>query len=99
VNLDAHAVRTAIRAKVIELAKALKIDASALTDSDIIPATGYLDSTAVLELVVWYEHTFEVPLRQDEINIDNLGSVDAMTQFLLQRKGGGSGASHGPLHR
>ena len=42
-NLDRDAVRAAIRAKVIELAKALKIDAAGLSDSDTIPATGYLD--------------------------------------------------------
>jgi acyl carrier protein len=87
-DLDAQAVRAAIRAKVIALAKALRIDATGLTDSDIIPATGYLDSTAILELVVWYEQTYELPLKQEEINIDNLGSVDAMTDFLIARKGG-----------
>ena len=87
-NLDRDAVKAAIRAKVIELAKALKINATGLSDSDIIPATGYLDSTAILELVVWYEQTYDFPLKQEEINIDNLGSVDAMTDFLLARKGG-----------
>jgi acyl carrier protein len=91
-NLDRDAIKAAIRAKVIELAKALKIDATGLSDTDIIPATGYLDSTAVLELVVWYEQTYDFPLKQEEINIDNLGSVDAMTDFLLARKGGAAAA-------
>jgi len=97
-NLDREAIKAAIRAKVIELAKALKIDATGLSDSDIIPATGYLDSTAILELVVWYEQTYSLSLKQDEINIDNLGSVDAMTDFLLARKGG-SALSRAPVHR
>ena len=97
-NLDRDAVKAAIRAKVIELAKALKIDATGLSDADIIPATGYLDSTAILELVVWYEQTYNLPLKQDEINIDNLGSIDAMTDFLLARKGA-SALSRAPVHR
>ncbi len=84
--LDREAVKAAIRAKVIALAKALNIDASGLADADIIPATGYLDSTAILELVVWYEQTYDFPLKQEEINIDNLGSIDAMTDFLLSRR-------------
>ena len=88
VSLDREAVKAAIRAKVIELAQALDIDARGLADSDIIPATGLLDSTAILELVVWYEQTYDFPLKQDEINIDNLGSIDAMTDFLLSRKRG-----------
>jgi len=88
VHLDREAVKSAIRSKVIELAKALNIDASGLGDADIIPATGYLDSTAILELVVWYEQTYDFPLKQEEINIDNLGSINAMADFLLSRKRG-----------
>jgi acyl carrier protein len=87
VQLDPQAIRSAIRAKVIDLARGLNIDASAIADDDIIPATGFLDSTAILELVVWYESTYELVLKQEEINIDNLGSINAMTGFLLSRKG------------
>ena len=86
-NLDRDTIRAAIRARVIELARGLGMDASAIADDDIIPATGLLDSTAILELVVWYEKTYDLPLKQEEINIDNLGSIDAMTGFLLARKG------------
>jgi acyl carrier protein len=85
-QLDRTAIKAAIRSKVIELAKALDIDATALGDAEIIPATGYLDSSAILELIVWYEHAYDFPLRQEDINIDNLGSIDAMTDFLLARK-------------
>lgn len=88
-QLDPAAVKRAIRAKVIDLAKASSIDATAIDDADLIPATGYLDSTAILELVVWFEGTYELPLKQEEINIDNLGSIDAMAAFLLSRKSSG----------
>jgi acyl carrier protein len=86
VQLDRETVKAAIRAKVIDLAKALNIDARGVGDADILPATGYLDSTAILELVVWYERAYDLPLKQEEINIDNLGSIDAMADFLLSRK-------------
>ena len=85
-NLDRPSIKAAIRTKVIDLAKALDMDASEIGDDDIIPATGLLDSASILELVVWYEQAYEFPLNQDEINIDNLGSIDAMTEFLLSRK-------------
>ena len=87
-QLEREAVKAAIRAKVVELAARTNIDARGITDTDVIPATGFLDSTAILELVVWYEQHFDFPLRQEEINIDNLGSVSAMTDFLLSRKRG-----------
>lgn len=85
-KLDRDAVKAAIRAQVITLARALGMDATGIGDDDIIPATGYLDSTAVLQLVVWYEQTYDLPLKQEEINIDNLGSINSMADFLLARK-------------
>ena len=98
-DLDREAVKSSIRSKVIDLAKALNIDASSLGDADIIPATGYLDSTAMLELVVWYEQTYDFPLKQEEINIDNLGSINAMADFLLSRKRVGFKSSSAPPRR
>jgi acyl carrier protein len=86
-TLERDAVKSAIREKVIELANELGEDASTISDEDIIPATGALDSAAILALIVWYEKTFDCPLEQEEINIDNLGTINAMTDFLLARKG------------
>jgi acyl carrier protein len=85
---DRDGVKAALRAKVIELAKALDMDASDVADDDILPATGLLDSAAILELVVWYEQRYGLRLSQDEINIDNLGSINAMADFLLAKKRG-----------
>ena len=85
-NLNRDAIRAAVRAKVVELAKTLGTDASTVADDDVLPATGLLDSNAILELVVWFETTYAFPIRQEEINIDNLGSINAMADFLLSRK-------------
>ncbi len=86
-NLDRDTIKAAVRAKVIELAKNLGMDASDIGDDDIIPATGYVDSAAILELVVWYEDVYQMPLKQEEINIDNLGSINSMADFVIRRKG------------
>lgn len=85
-NLNRNEIKAALRAKIVELAKALDMDASGVTDDDILPATGLLDSSAILELVVWYEATYDFPIKQEEMNIDNLGSINAMADFLLSRK-------------
>jgi acyl carrier protein len=87
-DLTRDAIKQALHAKVVELAASLDMDASGVRDDDLLPATGLLDSNAILELVVWYESTYGLTLRQDEINIDNLGSIDAMADFLLMRKSG-----------
>ena len=85
-NLHRDEIKAALRAKVTELARALDMDASGVADDDILPATGLLDSNAILELVVWFEATYDFPIKQEEINIDNLGSINAMADFLLSRK-------------
>ena len=87
-TLERDAIKTTIREKVIALANELGEDASNISDEDIIPATGALDSAAILALVVWYEETYDFPLKQEEINIDNLGSINAMADFLLARNSG-----------
>ena len=86
-NLNRNEIKAALHAKVVELAKALDMDASGVTGDDILPATGLLDSNAILELVVWFEAAYDFPIKQEDINIDNLGSINAMADFLLSRKG------------
>ena len=83
---DRDQIKAALRAKVVALARDIDMDASDITDDDILPATGLLDSNAILELVVWFETTYDFPIKQEEINIDNLGSINAMADFLLARK-------------
>jgi D-alanine--poly(phosphoribitol) ligase subunit 2 len=85
-NVERDAAKAQIRAKVVELATNQGVDASGLTDNEIIPATGLLDSMAILELLVWYENEYKLSMSPDEINIDNLGSVDAMANFLVARR-------------
>ena len=84
--LEREAIKAKIRAKVVELASRLGSDASSLRDDEVIPVAGILDSAAILELVVWYDECYEMHLSQEEINIDNLGSIDAMSDYVLSRK-------------
>jgi len=85
-NLEREVVRSSIRDKIAELAARGGNNTAGVGDDDIIPFAGILDSAALLELVVWYENHYNVSLKQEEINIDNLGSVNAMTDYLLRRK-------------
>lgn len=87
-TLNSENIRDTIRTKVIDLARNLGVDANELQNDEMIPATGFLDSAAILELIVWYENEYRIPLKQEEINIDNLGSVNAMVDFLIRVKKG-----------
>jgi len=83
--MEKSEIKAKIREKLAELASELGHDASQIRDDDIIPATGLVDSAGILGLVVWYESAFGLSLRQEEINIDNLGSIESMADYVLKR--------------
>ncbi|PKO45804.1 MAG: acyl carrier protein [Betaproteobacteria bacterium HGW-Betaproteobacteria-4] len=86
-SLNKENIETEIKAKIVEIAAQTGDDASELAVDDIIPATGLIDSTGLLELIAWYEKTYQIPLAQEEINVDNLGSLTRMAEFVLRKKG------------
>ena len=70
-----------IRAKVVELAAEIGRDARNLTDDQAIPTTGYLDSAAIMGLIAWYETAFDLDIPQEDITLDNFGSVNQMVDY------------------
>ena len=83
--MNAETMQQEIRGKIAELAARLGNDASTVTDEDILPFTGILDSAGLMELVAWFEDHFHLKLEQEEINIDNFGSIRAMAEFAQRR--------------
>jgi D-alanine--poly(phosphoribitol) ligase subunit 2 len=84
--LDKQSIERAIKDKIIEIADRMGDDARELRSDEMIPATGLIDSASLLELLVWYERHFEIALPQEDITIDNLGTLSAMADFVLRRK-------------
>lgn len=84
IDLNEHDLEIAgkIKNKIIEIAKKQMCDANDLQFDDIIPATGYLDSLGLMELIVWYEAEFVIEVAQSELNIDNFGSISLMVEFF-----------------
>jgi acyl carrier protein len=78
-----------IHAKIIELAGQLGRDASGLRFDEPIPATGLLDSAALMELILWFEDEYGLTIPQEDLTLANLGSIEAMSAYL-ERAGRGS---------
>lgn len=85
-NLDRDAIQQAIKAKVIELADQLGSDASDLALDELIPASGYIDSAGLLDLIAWFEATYRFRIPDSDMTIDNLGSAAQMANYLLRSK-------------
>lgn len=47
---------------------------------------GVIDSTAVMELVVWIEGEYGFDVEIDDITPDNFGSVKALTAYIEKNK-------------
>jgi len=75
-----------IRGKVEEIARDLGRDPRRLTDDDILPQTGLLDSAGILELIVWCEGEFGIDIPQEDLSLDNFGSIRRMTNFIEARR-------------
>jgi D-alanine--poly(phosphoribitol) ligase subunit 2 len=86
-TIDKATLEAEIKAKIVEIAAQTGDDASELAADDIIPATGLIDSTGLLDLLAWYERHYQIPLPQEDITIDNLGTLSRMAEFVLRRKG------------
>lgn len=86
-NLDRNSIEQSIRSKILEIVAQTGESAEDLRTDELIPASGLIDSTGLLELLGWYEHHFGIHLSQEEITIDNLGTIALMANFVLARKG------------
>ena len=65
-----------------------------LGDDASLLEEGIVDSTGVLELVMFIEETFGVEVADEEIVPDNLDSISNLAGFI-QRKQGSAGSSRG----
>jgi len=77
--------KTVIHAKIVELARELGNDARALRNDQVIPDTGLLDSPALLELIMFYEQTFALDVDQEDLTLENFGTIDSMAAYLDKR--------------
>jgi acyl carrier protein len=56
-------------------------------DTDL---AGIVDSTAIMELVVWIEGTFGFAVELDDIHPDNFGSVARLGRWICKNTGDGA---------
>ncbi|MCP4631917.1 MAG: acyl carrier protein [candidate division Zixibacteria bacterium] len=49
--------------------------------------TGIIDSTGVLELVMFVEESFDIKVEDDELLPENLDSVENLTGFIRKKQG------------
>jgi acyl carrier protein len=61
-------------------------DESKLKDSESLMQSGTMDSTGILELIMFLEETFEIKVGDDEMVPANLDSVDNVVAFVNRKQ-------------
>ena len=61
-------------------------DESKLSDASSLMQTGTMDSTGILELIMFLEETFGIKVADDEMVPANLDSVDNVVSFIERKK-------------
>ncbi len=57
-----------------------------ISDSDSFLENGVIDSTGVLELVLFLEETYEIKVEDDDIIPENLDSMDNIEAFIKTKQ-------------
>jgi acyl carrier protein len=59
---------------------------SMLDDDESFLETGTIDSSGVLEVVMFLEHNFRLKVQDRELLPENLDSVNRLVQFVMRKK-------------
>ena len=61
-------------------------DQSMLRDDDSFLASGIIDSTGILEIILFIEETFDIKVNDDEMLPANLDSVNKLAAFIMRKQ-------------
>jgi acyl carrier protein len=61
-------------------------DDAALKDADSFLETGILDSTGIMELILFVEETFQLKVTDDEMAPENLDSIDSLVAYVERKQ-------------
>jgi acyl carrier protein len=61
-------------------------DNSRLKDDDSFLETGILDSTGIMELIMFIEETFQIKVTDEEMVPDYLDSIDSLVAFVTRKQ-------------
>jgi len=78
--------KTKIKAKILELAKELGRHRDSFGYDEPIPASGLLDSASIMTLILWYENEFGVSTDDEDLTLDNFGTIDLMADYMMRHR-------------
>ena len=72
--------------KVIALSRANGLALRAFDRDEVLLQSGLLDSATLIEYVVWIENEFDITIEQEELTVENFGSINQIAAFVDARR-------------
>ena len=57
-----------------------------LKDDDDIFSSGYINSLFAMQLVLFVEKTFKIEIGNDDLNIDNFRTINALAKMVARKR-------------
>jgi acyl carrier protein len=57
-----------------------------VADEEDIFAAGYVNSLFAVQLVLWVEQTFRVPMSSEDLHVENFRTIAAIAAFVDERR-------------
>ncbi len=64
------------------------VRADGLADNDDIFARGFVNSLFAMQLVMFVENEFGVSIENDDLDMDNFRSIEAIASFVKRKRAG-----------
>ena len=82
--LDRHEVTAVIRQFIVDNLAASK-GVSSIADDDSLTTSGIVDSLGIFRVVAFLQETFDVPIDDDDITVENFSTINMTTRFVIER--------------
>jgi len=63
-----------------------RLDGLPIEDDENLFEAGHLNSLFAVQLVMWIERTFDVPIEGADLDFTNIQSVDAIASFVARKR-------------
>lgn len=60
---------------------------AAVAENDDIFALGFINSLFALQLVAWVEKEFEIQIEDEDLEIENFNTIEAIANLVARKKG------------
>jgi methoxymalonate biosynthesis acyl carrier protein len=61
--------------------------AAAVAENDDIFALGFINSLFALQLVTWVEKEFEIQIEDEDLEIENFNTIEAIANLVARKNG------------